>query len=103
MKSSQTSHGKGAKIFLADPSLYACLGGNEGTAREAFVVTMLRCAGYPVTACKDEAQGDFEVNGLKIEVGGASKKRKSADKVIRDDVEFPTETVVPLWLLGFLY
>lgn len=95
--------GKGAKLLLADPSMYSCLGGNEGSAREALVVTMLRSAGHEVFACKDDSEADFEVNEVKLEVGGASKKRKSADFVIRDDVEFPTASVIPLWFLCFLY
>jgi predicted AAA+ superfamily ATPase len=95
--------GKGAKLLLADPSLYACLGGNFGTAREAYVVTMLKGAGHAVFASKDESQGDFEVAGLTVEVGGAGKKRKKSDFVIRDDVETPSRSVIPMWCLGFLY
>ena len=95
--------GKGAKLLLADPSLYDCLGGNTGSSREAYIVTMLRAAGHQVFACKDESQGDFEVGKITIEVGGSSKKTKKADYVIRDDVEAPTSRVLPLWCLGFLY
>lgn len=95
--------GKGAKLLLADPSLYDCLGGNIGPAREAYVVTMLRTAGLRVFASKDETRGDFEVGKISIEVGGASKKPKKSDFVIRDDVEVPTAKVIPLWCLGFLY
>jgi uncharacterized protein len=40
------------------------------------------------------------VRKLKIEVGGASKKIKSADFVIRDDIDYPASNAVPLWLLG---
>jgi hypothetical protein len=64
---------------------------------------MLRAAGHQVFDCKDEAQRDFEVGKITIEIGGASKKTKKADYVIRDDVDAPTSKVVPLWCLGFLY
>ena len=32
----------GAKIFFADPTLYTVLSGQEGNAREAYVVSALR-------------------------------------------------------------
>lgn len=95
--------GKGAKLLLADPSLYECLGGNTGTAREAYVVTMLKAAGHQVFACKDETLGDYEVGKTIIEIGGSTKKPKKSDYVIRDDVEAPGARIVPLWCLGFLY
>jgi len=66
-------------------------------------VTLLKGAGHAVFASKDESQGDFEVAGLTVEVGGAGKKRKKSDFVIRDDVETPSRSVIPLWCLGFLY
>jgi len=40
------------------------------------------------------------IEKLKIEVGGASKKIKNADFVIRDDIDYPAGNTVPLWLLG---
>jgi len=95
--------GKGAKLLLADPSLYECLGGNTGTAREAYVVTMLKAAGYSVYASKDETLGDYEIGDATIEIGGSTKKSKKSDYVIRDDVEAPGERIIPLWCLGFLY
>ena len=61
--------GKGAKLLLAGPSLYACLGGNAWSSCEAYVVTMLRAAGHQVFDCKDEAQRDFEVGKFTIEIG----------------------------------
>lgn len=92
---------KGAKMFLADPSLYSVLGGQAANQREAYVVSMARASRCAVFAAADETQGDFEIEGELVEVGGPSKKRKKAAKVIRADVEVPTETIVPLWCLGF--
>lgn len=102
-KSDNKAQGKGAKIFLTDPSLYSILGGNKGNLRESFVVSMAKFAGYDVFACKDERKGDFVIDDLIIEVGGKSKKQKEADFVVRDDIEFASGNVIPLWSLGFLY
>jgi hypothetical protein len=50
-----------------------------------------------------EADCDFIVNGLQIEVGGMKKKIKKADFVIRDNTDVPSGNILPLWLLGFAY
>ena len=43
-----------------------------------------------------------------IEVGGASKTNKQIAGepnayILADDIEFPWENKLPLWLIGFLY
>lgn len=92
---------KGAKLLLADPSLYAVLGGDEGTMREAYVVTQARAAGLEVFAAPDETKGDFVVGGRLVEVGGRGKRRTKAEFVVRADVELPSPGVLPLWTVGF--
>jgi predicted AAA+ superfamily ATPase len=92
----------GAKIFLADPTLYRVLGGREGNAREAFVAAALQCAGRTVYAASDETQADFRLDdGMALEVGGGRKARKGADLVIRDGADWPAPGIIPLWCLGF--
>jgi hypothetical protein len=92
----------GAKLFLADPSLYPALGGKEGNAREAFVACALHSGGHGVFAARDERVADFLVDGsFQVEVGGPRKSRKGADFVIRDGADFPAPGIVPLWMLGF--
>jgi predicted AAA+ superfamily ATPase len=98
----------GDKLFFADPSFYSVLHGNPGTAREALVASLCADAGWTVESTRDDSTGDFVITGnsgpgirkLKIEVGGASKKIKSADFVIRDDIDYPSTNAVPMWLLG---
>lgn len=98
----------GAKLFLSDPTLYAVLHGDPGTAREALVASLCAEAGWRVEAPRDDSTGDFTISKpsakgirkLKIEVGGAAKGRKSADFVIRDDVDYPAAGVIPMWLLA---
>ncbi|MFW5737625.1 MAG: ATP-binding protein [Spirochaetota bacterium] len=94
----------GAKLFLADPSLYRALSGQEGNAREAFVACAVESADKLLHAESDERRGDFIVDGsIRIEVGGRSKERKSADLVVRDGLDVPSPGVLPLWALGFLW
>lgn len=92
----------GAKLFLADPSLYPALGGKEGNAREAFVACALSSAGHKVQTSADERDADFLVDGsFQVEIGGSRKARKKADFVIRDGADYPAPGIIPLWMLGF--
>jgi predicted AAA+ superfamily ATPase len=91
---------KGAKILLVDPSHYSVLGGNIGNMREAYVAFELQERFGEVFASKDEEKGDFLSQGILFEVGGASKKAKKSDYVIRDDREQFTTGKIPLWTLG---
>lgn len=92
----------GAKLFLADPSLYLALSGKEGNAREAFVACALSSAGHRVYAARDEQEGDFLVDdSFLIEIGGSRKPRKKANFVIRDGADYPVPGVIPLWMMGF--
>lgn len=92
----------GAKLFLADPSLYPALSGKEGNAREAFVACALHSAGHRVYAARDEEEADFLVDdSFLIEIGGSRKPRKKANFVIRDGADYPVPGVIPLWMMGF--
>ena len=93
---------KGAKIFFADPAFYYVLDGDVGNYREAFVVFSLKEKGK-VLAAKNEKEADLIFNGLKLEIGGKKKSSKSADFVIRDDIDVPARNSIPLWMLGMLW
>ncbi len=58
--------------------------------------------GRSITACSNEQQGDFVVEGRTLEVVGIGKKRKAADFVIRDDTEISSDPSIPLWMLGIM-
>jgi uncharacterized protein len=92
----------GAKIFLADPSMYLALSGKEGNLREAFAAAALESSGHTVNASKDESKADFVIDSsFDIEVGGHRKSRKSAKFVIRDGIDYPASNMIPLWAMGF--
>ena len=101
-KKGKTNQTRGAKIFFSDPSVYYCFNGNKGTAREAFVVTMLK-SNFKIYASKDEKECDFFLNNTKIEIGGKNKKRKNADFVIMDNIDVPFGNKIPLWVCGMVY
>jgi len=98
----------GDKLFFADPSFYSALRGNPGTAREALVASLCADAGWTIETTRDDSTGDFVISKpsdagirkLRLEVGGASKRIKSADFVIRDDIDYPAVNAIPMWLLG---
>ncbi len=98
----------GAKLFLQDPVLYSALKGNLGTAREALFALFCSASGWTIEACRDEKKGDFVISktesftqqNFTVEIGGPNKKRKASDFVIRDDLDYPSPKVLPLWLLG---
>ena len=93
----------GAKILLSDPSAYGLFAENRGTLREAYVAMASAESGHRLHASSDERSYDFLIDDRRIEVGGRTKSRKSADMVVRDDVDLPTGDVLPMWLLGLEY
>jgi predicted AAA+ superfamily ATPase len=98
-------YSKGAKIFMADPTLYYSLEGDVGNFREAFTVFTLKEKGK-ILAAKNEEEADliFEnKKSFKLEIGGKKKKPKSSDFVIRDDIDLPIKNAIPLWALGMLW
>lgn len=97
----------GAKMFFADPCAYTVLNADQGTEREAYIANCFAQAGYAVCAMRDEKKGDYIVshgnNMITVEVGGKSKKPKSADFVFRDNTDYPADNAVPFWLAGMMW
>jgi predicted AAA+ superfamily ATPase len=95
------------KIFLENTNLAFALKEKPdiGNIRETFVLNQLINAGSKVSV-PDE--GDFQIDGLTIEVGGKSKDTsqvKHLDNflIAADNIETGSANKVPIWLLGFLY
>ena len=103
-KKSDHSSGKGAKIFLADPSWYQVLDGDLGYQREALVTAMLEGAGHTCYATDNDTEADLVTPFGICEIGGASKKRKAAKFTVRDEIAQPTPGGgIPLWMVSCLY
>ena len=99
---------KPEKIYLDNTNLVYAIADvepNEGNLRETFFASQLS-ANHRLNYTNT---GDFIVNGKwTFEIGGKNKSLKqiqgleNAYRVI-DDVEFPANDALPLWLFGFLY
>lgn len=102
-KTKENGFKKGSKILLTDPAYYYCFDGDIGTAREAFAVYNLSERYGEVHACYDERECDYIVKGVKIEIGGRSKKSKNSDIVLSDEIDLPLKNKIPLYFAGLIY
>lgn len=97
------------KIYIENTNMLYALATHpikEGTLRETYAINHLA---FNHSVEYGKQKGDFVVEGkYTIEVGGASKTNKQIAGVpnayiLADDIEFPWENKLPLWLIGFLY
>ena len=99
--------GKVEKVYLDNTSMAYLLGGaatDIGNVRETFFYNQTRVA-YDVISSRIS---DFEINGKTFEVGGKKKSKKQLstakeDYVVRDDIEYGSGNIIPLWAFGLLY
>lgn len=99
--------GKIEKVYLDNTNIMAALVGEKsdaGTIRETFFYNQTRLM-HDVIASKES---DFFIDGYTFEVGGKNKKRKQiADLdnafVVKDDIEYATQGILPLWAFGLMY
>lgn len=99
---------KPEKLYLQNTNLIYALAeesSNIGAIRETFVLNQLSVnqnVTYPVA-------GDFLLNGkYTFEVGGKGKSSRQIKGIndaylIKDDIEFGSKGVIPLWMFGLLY
>ncbi|MFZ9942744.1 MAG: ATP-binding protein [Bacteroidia bacterium] len=99
---------KPEKIYLNNTNLLYALAEDQverGNLRETFFLSHLSALGR-VHAPKN---GDFLVdNKFTFEIGGRSKsgaqiKDTQNAWIVKDDLEFPNNKEIPLWMFGFLY
>ena len=99
--------GKVEKVYLDNPSLAYVLGHpnvDVGNIRETFFYNQMR-VNHDVIASRIS---DFEIDGATFEVGGRKKGKKQIAEavqgyVVRDDIEYATGNVIPLWAFGLNY
>lgn len=95
------------KIYLNNPNMAYVLADSEpevGTVRETIFFALLRVKHW-VTA---SPLADFEIDGKTFEVGGKNKKKAQIKEaregyVVKDDIEYAYQNVIPLWMFGFIY
>ena len=99
--------GKVDKVYLNNTNLmYAIAGGNTdiGNERETAFYTLARVTD-PVTT---SSVSDFQIGDYIFEVGGKKKGRKQIEAVengivVKDDIEYGSKGIVPLWAFGLMY
>ncbi len=99
--------GKVDKVYLNNTNLmYAIAGSNTdiGNERETVFYTLTRVT-EPVTT---SSVSDFQIGDYTFEVGGKKKGRKQIEEVkngivVKDDIEYGSKGVVPLWAFGLMY
>ena len=99
--------GKVDKVYLDNTNLIYNLvgdGANTGNLRETFFYNQMQVR-HDVISSKT---GDFLIDGLTFEVGGEKKSQKQIAKdgksfLVKDDIEFGYQNVLPLWAFGLNY
>ena len=76
----------------------------ECTNRETFFYNQMRVT----TDVISSRISDFEIDGITFEVGGRKKGKKQLSDaacgyVVRDDIEYGSGNVIPLWAFGLTY
>lgn len=96
------------KIYLNNTNIIKTIAASKeqtGNVRETFFLNHLRS----VSTVHIAEKGDFLVNNkYTFEIGGKNKDQKQIKEVnnafvVKDNIEYGTNNVIPLWLFGFLY
>ena len=99
--------GKVEKVYLDNTSLAYLLGDKAtdiGNIRETFFYNQMRVT----TDIISSRTSDFEIDGMTFEVGGKKKGKKQLTHaevgfVVKDDIEFGSGNIIPLWAFGLTY
>ena len=99
--------GKVDKVYLDNTSLAYLLGETAtdlGNIRETFFYNQMRVS-FDVISSR---YSDFEIDGKTFEVGGKKKGKKQLSVakegyVVKDDIEFGSGNIIPLWAFGLTY
>lgn len=99
--------GKVEKVYLDNTSLAYLLGHEStdiGNIRETFFFNQMRVTQDVISS----HISDFEIDSKTFEVGGRKKgKKQIADAkegyVIKDDIEYGSSNIIPLWAFGLTY
>jgi len=99
--------GKVDKVYLDNTNIAFNLMGdsvNIGNLRETFFLNQMRLKNAVVAA----KQGDFIIDRYTFEIGGKNKKQsqiRGVDQsfVVKDEIEFGYQNVIPLWAFGMNY
>ena len=99
--------GKVEKVYLDNTTLAYLLGNDStdtGNIRETFFYNQMRVTKDVISS----RISDFEIEGKTFEVGGKKKGKKQISEakegyVVKDDIEYGSGTIIPLWAFGLTY
>lgn len=99
--------GKVDKVYLDNSNIIYNLVGdksNIGNIRETFFLNQMRVNNDVISS----KTADFVINDLTFEVGGENKQQKQIEKdgksfIVKDDIEFGYQNIIPLWAFGLNY
>lgn len=99
--------GKVEKVYIDNPSLMSVLSGGEaniGNMRETFFYNQMRVENDVISS----RFSDFKIGGRTFEIGGKNKGQKqianvSDSFIVKDDIEFAHDNIIPLWAFGLNY
>ncbi|WP_027455467.1 ATP-binding protein [Xylanibacter brevis] len=99
--------GKVEKVYLDNPNIAYLLGGpttDIGNIRETFFYNQMRIVSDVISS----RISDFEIDGKTLEVGGKNKGKKQITTakegyIVKDDIEFGSGNIIPLWAFGLMY
>ncbi|MBW6483639.1 MAG: AAA family ATPase [Vicingaceae bacterium] len=99
--------GKVGKVYLDNTNIIYNLVGeksNLGNIRETFFFNQMRVNNEVISS----KTADFLIDNYTFEVGGGNKRQKQLVKdgksfVVKDDIEFGYQNVIPLWAFGLNY
>jgi predicted AAA+ superfamily ATPase len=99
--------GKVEKVFLGNTNLIAALGNDKqdiGNLRDTFFINQMQVMNEVFASDK----ADFKIGDFTFEVGGKNKSKKQIahienSYIVKDDIEYGFQNVIPLWTFGFNY
>jgi predicted AAA+ superfamily ATPase len=99
--------GKVDKVYLDNPNIIYNLVGNKsniGNVRETYFLNQMRVNNDVISSKKV----DFNIEDFHFEVGCENKKQKQLEQnvksfIVKDDIEFGYQNVIPLWTFGLNY
>jgi len=99
--------GKVDKVYIDNTNLIYALADDipkTGNIRETFFFNQMRVNNDVYRSEK----GDFNINNITFEVGGKSKSQKQIKElknayIVKDDIEYGYQNVLPLWAFGLNY
>lgn len=99
--------GKVEKVYLDNTNLaylLAEVSTDKGNLRETFFYNQMRVT----TDIISSRISDFEIGNRTFEIGGKKKGKRQIENakegyVVRDDIEYGTDNIIPLWYFGLTY